>query len=355
MNLGDRPSNLHRRRPRERRFAQPLYVPMNFFALRAPLLPLDVYLGLRHNGTAALGLEDPHGCANPSPFSNEVVRAALAVGSLSLLDALESGQRAAAKDWKIDSKLRRYMIRMSTRPTPFGLFAGVALGNWGEHTDYELSVEAHRSRMRPDMAWLMQLVINLEANPDIRRRLRFKANPAALLRGGRIFLAERASRGETPTPPSVSIRATGVVCKALQAAQEYVSYETLVSQLLADTPGATEQKIEKLVDQLWEQTLLLTDLRPPLTLDSPASHVVAQLGKIPIAAGIRSGLEETLSAAAFWDAGSPTNRTKNYRQLTMMAAKILPFGRSPVRGRPRAWCDEARRQSRGRQGSRACS
>ncbi len=66
-------------------------------------------------------------------------RLAIAVGSLSLLDELDrpvSSQRDALKREK---KVLRYLIRMSTRPTPYGLFAGVALGRWGNRTDLSIT------------------------------------------------------------------------------------------------------------------------------------------------------------------------------------------------------------------------
>jgi hypothetical protein len=57
----------------------------------------------------------------------------------------------------------------------------------------------------------MAIVNQPESVPEIRRQLRVVANTTALVRAGRVVLAERVSRGETAVPPAVSIRATGVV------------------------------------------------------------------------------------------------------------------------------------------------
>src|SRR6266852_9809966 len=72
---------------------------------------------------------------------------------------------------RIRAKLLRFLIRMSTRPTPFGLFAGVALGHWGAITDLALSAEPPRTATRPDMAWLLPFVQKLESRLDIRKHL----------------------------------------------------------------------------------------------------------------------------------------------------------------------------------------
>src|SRR5262249_21157192 len=155
-------------------------------------------------------------------------------------------------------------------------FAGVALGQWGDKTDVRLSATPRRQRTRPDMAWLMNIVTRVESIPTIRRHLRFVANPSAFMRAGRIFLAERVSRNEAHAPPAVSIRATEAACRALLAARDPLPYEALATFLLESTPGATAEKVEALLTSLWEQTMLLTDLRPPLTGECPCRYVIGR-------------------------------------------------------------------------------
>jgi thiopeptide-type bacteriocin biosynthesis protein len=310
------------------RRARPLYEPTDFFVVRAPLLPLEAYLNLHRQRAGVPAHESSH---EPSPWlvaQSKDVRRALAVGSVALLDAEHVARSNGSRRLKVESKLLRYMIRMSTRPTPFGLFAGVAMGRWGDRTDLALSVAPRRQRTRPDMAWLMKLVIDLESIPEVRRHLRVVANSAALIRAGRVFLAERVSRGEA-TPPSVSIRATSVVRRALLAAREPITLEALASFLLADTPGATPDKVDKLLTELWQQTLLLTDLRPPLTVESPARYVLDRLANIPAAAAVRTEMLSILEGAARWDGSAQTDGADGYRRMVAEAARTRAFERSP--------------------------
>lgn len=305
----------------EPRLAPSLYQPLDFVVVRVPLLSIDAYHALS-------GVQDSASCT-PAPESSDAVRRALAVGSVALLDASDSGRVKAARRSKVDRKLLRYVIRMSTRPTPFGLFAGVALGRWDAGTNLALSAGPRAQRTRPDMDWLMRIVIGLEADPAIRRHLRLVANSAALVHGGRVFLAERVSRGEASTPPAVSIRATGVVRRALQAAREPVPYDTLASVLLESTAGATVEKVDRLLTNLWEHTLLITDLRPPLTAARPAHYVVDRLDGIAAAADVRGRLVRMLDAAAAWD-GSPQGQgVASYRSMVTEAASLASFDRSP--------------------------
>jgi hypothetical protein len=78
------------------------------------------------------------------------VRRALAVASPSLLAALDRagpGDRGSAR---LEGKLLRYLIRMSTRPTPFGLFAGVGIARWADRTDLAVAGPPRRG---PGWTW----------------------------------------------------------------------------------------------------------------------------------------------------------------------------------------------------------
>jgi hypothetical protein len=145
-----------------------LYRPLDAVLVRAPLLPVERYRALADDEGHLSFLSDPR------------LRRALAVGSPSLLGTLERSQRSgiSRRDGEqMRAKLLRYQIRMSTRPTPFGLFAGIALGSWTPVTDLTIRSTCAATRTRPDMAWLMALVLAAEANPAIRRRLNWCANP----------------------------------------------------------------------------------------------------------------------------------------------------------------------------------
>ena len=281
-----------------------LYEPLDFAVVRAPLLPVDT-LDAFTDGDNDLR----------NALSSEA-RAALAVASMTFSDALAKDGTGPLRP-RTESTLRRYLIRMSTRPTPLGLFAAVGLANWGERTDIELTANHRPRRTRPDAAWLMALVDRAESDPQIRRHLHIRANPVALTRAGRIFLSERASRDNSASL-SVSVRATEVVQRAMTAARTPIRFDDLAAHLLRTTPGATMDQVTTLLDRLCEQTLLLTDLRPPLTVASPARYVLEKLGSIPAAAQHRALLASVLQAADRWDA-EPSPDEAGFRTLATLA------------------------------------
>ena len=184
--------------------------------------------------------------------------------SASLANTATTSRRAP----RLRRALLRYRIRMATRPTPFGLFAGIGVGSWGEVTDLALAADRPVSA-RLDMAWLTGYVRALEERPEIRHRQRLVANSCAVVRDGRVFVADPGTAGWTP-PADVSLRATPAVTAALALARRPVPFDELVGGLLA-RPRATVDRVTALLDDLWRQGLLVTDLAPPLTADPVAS------------------------------------------------------------------------------------
>ena len=174
----------------------PLYTAAGFVMIRAPLLPVEPLqtFFVRTAGEppdaalAALG----------AVAANPLVAEALLVSSPVLGQAVryleqdptgKKGRRAALS-------LLRYFVRMSTRPTPFGLLAGVAPGVIGPAMAVRLGPRAHyRTSTRPDLQWLLYQVRRLEDDPGLAAQLAFYPNPAMIQAGGRLHIPYRHGHG----------------------------------------------------------------------------------------------------------------------------------------------------------------
>ena len=100
--------------------------------------------------------------------------------------------------------LYRFLTRMSTRPTPFGLFAGVGLAKWGRTTN--LTISSPHRHSRPDMEWLSRLLAHsCEAIPEVRECLDLTSNQAIVEIGDRLAIDDctvlfEANSGEAQCP-----------------------------------------------------------------------------------------------------------------------------------------------------------
>ena len=281
-----------------------LYTALGHVLVRSPLLAIDRYLTLGSHAPK----DDPSICT------------ALAVGSNDFFDAFERSGPERREDPTVQGKLLRYLTRMSSRATPYGMFAGVQLAQWGPQTDIALVSDRPSTRTRPDMEWLYSFIFALESRAEVRQHLQFVANRTILVQSGRVILHSRAPTADIRAPDTTaSIRATRAVIKALDTARTPVAYGPLFDELLA-LPSTTPAKVEKLITELWEQTFLLTDLRPPMSIQNPAEYVAKRLKGIPCALREHRLLTELLDAMSSWDE-TPLERAPGaYKRLLDLAA-----------------------------------
>src|SRR3569833_1407916 len=131
--------------------------------VRMSMLPVDSAARTRSDG------DDPAGYLR-SLIADPLVREAIAVSSPSLthtLDALEAGRPVDPKKLRrAVVSVSRYVLRMATRATPFGVMAGVSEA----HFDHAAKVkfgDDHRKSARPDVGWLHVLDRDWERRPEV--------------------------------------------------------------------------------------------------------------------------------------------------------------------------------------------
>ncbi len=258
------------------------------------------------------------------------VRAAVAVGSSDFAAALHVPPASARAERRLRRKLLRYLIRMATRPTPYGLFAGVEMVSWGSVTDVAITAQEIRTRSRPDMAGLLELVAQLELDPVVLRALRLVANPLLLERAGWLFLAEPLNLGGFDDVPrgQARLRATPGVRQALRRASTPVPYDEIARDLLRDS-GTTPVEVERRIATMCRESFLLTELRPPLTgPGGPARHVLERLPAIPETRHARRVLALFMRELHRWDGLPVEDRFDGWRLLADRAARLVPTSRS---------------------------
>lgn len=297
---------------------------MNWGVLRTPLLPVEAYLALsdKSSSAAARWQSDANTLLPADPW----VRLALTVGGGHLAEALGEKDN---QDVDALGKLLRYKIRMSTRPTPYGIFGGVALAKFAEATDVLIDAFSPTRRARPDMEWLFLLVSELEARTEVRRQLRVMMHPAAFVSSGRVFLANATPLKDVTHLPTVSIRESKAVNAVLTHTKDYIQYASLAENLCGEL-GADTEKVDKLLTELWQQGLLLTDLRPPLTDPYPADYVVLRLLSLPTPPPEAGRLGSVIASLHQWDVLDPNKAAAEWPTLEKSLKDIHPLVTTPI-------------------------
>ncbi len=278
------------------------FTPLDWLIVRAPLLPIEVFEGLRDDRAGALAEDDP-------------LATAIELASPDLAARLRGapGEDRAARDAAV-----RYAIRMSTRPTPFGLFAGVALARFGRETRLRLDGTIG-TRTRPDGAWLTQLVRQLETRPEVRRHLDVVANPTAWIHEGRVRIADLGGSG--PPQDAVSIRETRVVAAALRAARSPIRWNDLTHRVHTLT-AAPPEAVERSLDLLFDNRVLVADVLPSPADTSPARYALERLTRIPGAHESVRALRNMLEAMRVLDAESSPLAKRDVDPVRQLAAAV---------------------------------
>ncbi|WP_066953583.1 lantibiotic dehydratase [Streptomyces lushanensis] len=200
------------------------------------------------------------------------------------IDGLEERPADAEGLRRLVLSLLGYVLRLSYRVTPFGLFAGVAEGRFGPVADARWG-EDHQAVSRADGKWLAAVVQQLESVPQVRRCLRVMASNVLRVRGERLVLPwqQRALDAEGTAVHEVSVRYTAAVEAAVRMTATPLPYRDAAGKLAASHPEFGVRGSEELLDLLISRRMLLTSLQPSGTDIDALAHVVRELDLAGIA------------------------------------------------------------------------
>nr|WP_221383158.1 lantibiotic dehydratase [Actinoplanes polyasparticus] len=215
--------------------------------------------------------------------------------------AVQSGQTSVRDGRRVVLAVMRYLIRATTRATPYGLFAGVAAAKTGSYGVARVGT-GHRPIARIRMPWFAGVLARLETDPGIRPHVWLRVNDLLAERDGDLLLEHRASTSETGAPQHLRVRASVAVAIALTAAARPVRWTDLSATVAAGC-AAEPAAADRLVLQLVQQQLLLTSLRPSMTATDPLAVLATALERLPTSDSPRehdgsASLRETLSRLA---------------------------------------------------------
>jgi len=316
--------------------ARPSAFGVDFFVLRTPLLPYDDLATPSAGPRAPAALDgDDAGLASAleedrarlrarlaALVERPEVREALFIASPDLDRGLEEWRRDpdGRRGRRAEHALVRYVARMATRSTPFGLFAGCAVGEIGEETRLAVPPRArYRRHTRLDMDYLCALIAALERDPAMRGALRYRRSSGLYRLAGRLRWVEL-----TPTDPRHSHRQrrldAGMTAALLDHADDGV---TLGARVAGPDLAA-----------LVDRQVLVSELQPAATGPEPIHGLIARLREIgeraPAARVAANALDEARAALDGIDDGGIGADPARYRAVAALLSP-LPGAVEPAR------------------------
>ena len=279
-----------------------------FFVLRTPLLPFDELESWSDGLEAPAADRERLRARLRALIERPEIREALFVASPNLEVGLEAWRRDpdSKKGRRAEEALVRYVVRMASRSTPFGLFSGCSVGKVGTETRLRLAPrEDYRRRTRLDMDYLFALAEELEASPELRASLLFRPNSSLYRAAGRWRYAESRLQGFQRIHQLVGVDASPYLDATLDRAAAGATPGELARALVASDPDGeiALEEAEEFVTELIDTQLLVSDLAPPVTGREPVEDLAAQLAEHPVAAAVAARLRQARAALAGLDAG----------------------------------------------------
>ncbi|MFC4588553.1 lantibiotic dehydratase [Sphaerisporangium corydalis] len=167
----------------------------------------------------------------------------------------------------------RYLLRWTTRATPFGHFAGVAPVEFGPRAAVRWGA-SHEAVARPDDRHIAERAVVAERDPATLRAVLVVTNALGYARGGAWVLPCARAQGERAW--DVEIELTGPVRAAVEAAVAPIVFTELAAKVAGELAGGATAA-ERLVAGLVGAGVLLSAVRPPMTVTDPAAHLARHI------------------------------------------------------------------------------
>lgn len=250
----------------------------NFYFLRVPKLPISIAKALNER-VSFNHLEE----YLKQQYNDDEFRQAIFLASSDLFKETEKWRlgNSPIKEQLLKT-IYRYAIRMSMRPTPYGLFSGISIGTINRDLE-DSSIIINKNygiKHRLDMECLTEISSIVANDPVIKEKLMYSLNTTLYKQGKNYkFYQQRNCNGKRHHFLSV-VKADSNVEFIQRLLEKSVSYKTLLEEFLKK--GATLLQAEKFIGQLIDNQLIISEIGPNVIGRDFLSTLVDKLTSIDI-------------------------------------------------------------------------
>lgn len=257
------------------------YDSFEFMVMRTPLLPMYECLNNKKN----LFISDTDNYESLlQKINTSLFAEALLISSPDLYKELQKIKEGGITEENRNAlrKILCYFFRMSVRPTPFGISAGVSVVNTGPVTGIRLNpVAAHRKKVNINFDFINNLYGVLRNDPAFLKQQSYFTN-TSVYRNFKGFHFTKVSR--LPYMKS-SIPYSGIIDNILSYAKNSISYARLM-KYMTDELSYPQDMSEMFLEKLIQMELLLPAIYPSL-FDGKGPGAFTEIIE---SAGIKKGL-----------------------------------------------------------------
>ncbi len=183
---------------------------------------------------------------------------------------------------KLELSFAKYWIRSCMRSTPYGTFAGCAIGEISniDSTDIVLDLcSNHIRRLRLDTNYITEIIQALVKTPLIREQIKFYTNNTIYELPSSFRYVEYSIRNNTRFYDLNSVEKTDYLKTVFDRAKNGATIYELIEVL--NVSGVEEQEEARtFIDSLQTAQLLISGLEPSLTGPEPIDQLIGALEKL---------------------------------------------------------------------------
>lgn len=219
-------------------------------------------------------------------YEQDINKEALFIASPDLFYSLENYEKGNIKDHEqvrsIMGSLLKYMTRMATRSTPFGLFAGCSVGKIGKETNLILDTDlVNAKHTRLDMNYVCALAKEISTQKTIRKELRFYPNSSLYEIGETLRYIERRYKDTRVTYHILQVEQDDFLSIILKKSKSGVNISTLIALLIDDE--VSYEEAETFIFELIDNQLLIDELEPSVCGDEFYDTLIMTLQQLDAA------------------------------------------------------------------------
>lgn len=283
------------------------------FVLRTPLFSVDFFKSITKEDTIDVEV------LKSILRNDKRVREAIFLASPSLLEEINKwldGKLNDEKSEKIEFSVLKYLSRMSSRCTPFGLFAGTALGEFSNQTKIELQPNVNNARhTRLDMNYLVALTQNISKTEDIRNQLKFYPNTSLYKVGQQYRYIEYTYVGTKRVHHIIGVNYNNYLEKILEAAKDGKTINELANIILDEDVNL--QDATDFVIELTESQILISELEPSVSGNELLTQILKVLKELKHTRDFVAILNQVDRSLSKLD-HSITNDSNEYKKINQL-------------------------------------
>ncbi|MFS4449037.1 lantibiotic dehydratase family protein [Maribacter sp. 2307UL18-2] len=245
------------------------YEPLSDFVIRTPLLELNFFKTLTE------GCLITKECIIEK-YKDPVVKEAIFLASPTLYFEVEKwikNDLDHKKEEKVKLSLLKYLSRMSSRCTPFGLFAGCGIGTFANETTVAVDKYINHTRFtRPDMNYLVSLSQSFARRSHIKAQLKFFPNSSLYISGDKVRYVEYFYEENKRRHRIVEIDNSNYLRKILNRAKSGAKINELANEILDEYHIIEE--IISFIEQLIDSQVLTSELEPSVSGPPPLDQIL---------------------------------------------------------------------------------